>query len=42
MYTTYGTAAATKVGFGVFSLFALASNVTIPKHQTYPNKTYTE
>ena len=30
--TIYSTATATKVAFGVFSLFALASSVTIPKH----------
>ena len=41
-HSTYGTVEATKVAFGVFSLFALASIVTISKHQTNPNTTYTE
>ena len=41
-HTTYGTAAETKVAFGVFSLFALASSITMPEHQTNPNATYTE
>ena len=33
-HVTFGTAAATKVVFGMFSLIALVSNITIPKHQT--------
>ena len=41
-HTTYGTAEATKVAFGAFSLFALSSSVTMSKHQTNPNATYTE
>ena len=40
--TTYGTVAATKVAFGVFSLFDLASTVTIPKHRINMNTTFTE
>ena len=41
-HTTYDTTVATKVAFGVFSLFSIASSVTIPKHQKNPNATYTE
>ena len=41
-HVTFGTAAATKVVFGMFSLIALVSNITIPKHQTNPNATYTK
>ena len=41
-HTTYETAAATKVAFGVFSLFALSSSVKIPKNQTNANTTFTE
>ena len=41
-HTTYGTTEATKVAFGVFSLFALASSVKIPKHQKNTNATFNE
>ena len=41
-HTTYGTTAATKVAFGVFSFFSLASSFKMPKHRTNPNSTYTE
>ena len=41
-HTTYGTAEETKLDFGVFSLFALESSVTMPKHQTNMNATFTE
>ena len=33
-HVTFGTAAATKVAFGLFSLFAMTSNLTMPKHKT--------
>eukprot|EP00957_Ditylum_brightwellii_P071322 5421931-Ditylum_brightwellii.AAC.1 len=32
-HVTFGTAATTKVVFGLFSLVAMASNFTMPKHQ---------
>ena len=41
-HTAYGTTASTKVAFGVFLLFALASSIIIPKHQTNTNATFTE
>ena len=41
-HVTFGTEEATKVVFGMFSLIALVSNITIPKHQTNPNATYTK
>ena len=41
-HTTYVNVAATKVSIGLFLLFALASSVTIPKHQTNMNATFTE
>ena len=41
-HTTYATAEATRVDFGVFSLFALASNIKMPKHWTNMNATFTE
>ena len=31
-HVTFGTAAATKVVFGMFSLIALARNITMPEH----------
>ena len=34
--------ASIRVSFGLFSLFALASSVTVPKHQTNTNTTFTE
>ena len=40
--TTFGTSAPTKVALGLFSLVALATNITIPEHQTNPNSTFTE
>ena len=42
MYTTYGTASATKVDFRLFSLFTLASSVKNPKYQTNTNVKFTE
>ena len=41
-HVTYGVEAATKVVFGLLLLIALATNITMPKHQTNPNATYTE
>ena len=41
-HTKYGTVAATKVAFGVFSLFALASRITMPKHRINMNAAFTE
>ena len=41
-HVTFGTAAATKVIFGLFLLIELASNITMPEHQTHENLTYTE
>ena len=41
MHTPYGNTDATKLAFGVFSLFALASSVKIPKHQENTNTTFT-
>ena len=41
-HVTFSAAAATKVVFGLFSLIALASNITMPEHQTNENLTYTE
>ena len=41
-HITYGTVAETKVAFDLFSLFDLASSVTIPKHQTNTNVKFTE
>ena len=35
-HTTYGNAAATKVYFDVFSLFALASSATMPNVKSIP------
>ena len=35
-------AAATKLGFGLFSLIALATNVVVPQHQTEKVATFTQ
>ena len=42
VHTTYGTAAAIKLDFGVFSLFDLASSIIVPKHRTNANAAFTE
>ena len=34
--------AATKVAFGLFSMFVLATNTRMPNHQINPDATYTE
>ena len=41
-HTVYGTAAATKVAFGEFSLLHLGSSVIMPKQQTNLDMTLTE
>lgn len=41
-HVTFGTAATTKVVFGLFSLFAMASNLTMPKHRINKDATFTE
>ena len=38
---TTGTSAATKVAFGLFSMFALATNTRMINHQINPDATYT-
>ena len=42
MHTTYGTVSSTKVAFDVFLLFDLARSITITKHRTNTNVTFTE
>ena len=42
LHTTYSTAEATKVAFGMFSLFALTSIITMPKHWKNTNAEFTE
>ena len=41
-HVSFGTAAATKLGFGLFSLIALATNIVVPQHQTEKNATFTQ
>ena len=41
-HISFGTAAATKLGFGLFSLIALATNVVVPHHQTEKDATFTQ
>jgi hypothetical protein len=41
-HVTFGTAATTKVLFGLFSLISLASNFTMPNHRKGYTPTYTE
>ena len=41
-HVTFGTAAATKLVFGLLLLIALASNITMPDHQTHKNLTYND
>ena len=41
-HVTYGIEAATKVVFGLLLIIALSTNITMPKHQTNPNATYTK
>ena len=39
---SFSTAGATKLGFGLFSLIALATIVVVPWHQTKKNVTFTQ
>ena len=39
---TNGISAATQVAFGLFSMFALATNKRMPKHRVNPDASYTE
>ena len=41
-HVSFGTAAATKLGFGLFSLIALATNIVVPQHQTEKDATFTQ
>ena len=41
-HVSFGTAVATRLDFGVFSLIALATNVVVPQHQTEKNATFTQ
>ena len=41
-HVSVGTAAATKLGFGLFYLIALATNVVVPHHQTEKDATFTQ
>ena len=41
-HVTFGTAAALKVVFGMFSLIALARNITMSEHQTHKSLTFTK
>ena len=41
-HVIFGTNAATKVVFVLFSLIALSRKITIPEHRTHENITYTE
>ena len=41
-HVTFGTAATTKVAFGLFSLFAMTSNLTMPKHRVNKDTTFTQ
>ena len=42
LYVSFGTAAATKLGFGLVSLIALATNVVVPQNQTEKNAIFTQ
>ena len=41
-HVPFDMAAATKLGFGLFSLIALANNVVVPQHQTEKDATFTQ
>ena len=41
-HVTFGTAAATKIVFGLLAMFALTSNFTMPNHTNTPAATFTE
>ena len=40
--TSKGVSLATKVAFGLFSMFALSTNIRMPKHRTNPDPSYAE
>ena len=42
VHVSFGTATATKLGFGLFSLIALATNIVVPQHQTKKNATFNQ
>ena len=39
---TNGISAATRIAFGLFSMFALSTNTRMPHHQINPDATYTK
>ena len=41
-HVSFGTTAATKIGVGLFSLIAMATNIVVPQHQTKKNATFTQ
>ena len=41
-HVSFGTAAATKIGFGLFSLISLSTNVVVSQHRTEKNTTFTQ
>ena len=41
-HVSFGTVAATKLGFGLFSLIALSSNVVVHQHKTEKNANFTQ
>ena len=41
-HISFGTEAAKKLGFGLFSLIALATNIVVPQHRTEKNATLTQ
>ena len=41
-HVSFGTADVTKIGLGLFLLFALATNVVVPQHQTEKNATFNQ
>ena len=41
-HVSFGTAAATKLGFCLFSLIALATNIVVPQHKTEKDPTFTQ
>eukprot|EP00957_Ditylum_brightwellii_P147243 11212048-Ditylum_brightwellii.AAC.1 len=41
-HVTFGTAATTKVAFDLFSLVAMTSNLTMPKHQINKGATFSQ
>ena len=41
-HISFGTEAATKLGFGLFLLIALATNIVVPQHQTEKNANFNQ